>query len=257
MKHLSPKIESSEKNLSSDSPESKPSSTQATDLASLIAKHPDNAKEAVRKILLEDLYLFATVILGYKEMTRTTHGPICELLEDRECKQKLIICPRGSFKSSLCVVAYSIWSLLKDPNLRIMIDSELYTNSKNFIREIKAHLQSETFTYFFGDHVGPLWTEGEIIIKTRTKNLKEPSIQAAGIGTVKVGQHCDIILFDDLNSNQNSATTAGQQKVIDHYKYMLAVLEPQGEVVVTATRYASLDLPGFIIEEAGLNENEL
>lgn len=162
--------------------------------------------------------------------------------------RKLIVMPRGSFKSSLGVVAYSMWRLIRNPNERIMIDSEVYTNSKNFIREIKAHFQSKKFIDVFGDWVGPQWSEGEITVSTRTKVLKEASITASGIGAVKVGQHYGTIIMDDLNSGNNSETVEMRQKVIRHYQMNTAILEPDGIMVVIGTRYAVDDCIGFILD---------
>ena len=84
-----------------------------------------------------DLLSFSQMICGYSQVNWPTHGNIIELLENPH-KRKLIVTPRGSFKSSLCVVSYALWLLINNPNLRILITSEVYTNSKNFIREIKG-----------------------------------------------------------------------------------------------------------------------
>jgi hypothetical protein len=139
-----------------------------------------------------------------------------------------------------------------------MVDSELYTNSKNFMREIKAQLESESVTRIFGNQRGSNWSEGEITVATRTIPKKEPTITAAGVGTVKVGQHYDLILYDDINSQNNSSTPEGQKKVIDHYRMNLAILDPGGEAVVIGTRYSEGDLIGWILEnELGLDAKAL
>lgn len=128
-----------------------------------------------------------------------------------------------------------------------MIDSELYQNSKNFIREIKAHMESPLLTELWGDWKGPTWSEGEIIIKQRTVNKKEPSILAAGVGTTKVGIHTDFIVMDDLNSGNNSATPEACEKVWRHYQMNTSILEPEGTIVVIGTRYSEIDVPGRIL----------
>jgi len=217
-----------------------------------IKQFPKEYHKEIRKQFLIQLYkksLFHTLnsLLGYKDVNKRTHGEIIKVLES-ESTRKLIVCPRGAFKSTIAVVGYSIWRLINNPNLRIMVDSELYTNSKNFIRAIKLHLEDPAFVELFGDWRGPVWNEGEIIIAARTTNLKEASVQAAGMGTTKVGQHVDVLLVDDLNSNNNSQTPEACEKCWDHFKYNMAILEPDGTVVVTATRYSENDLPGKILK---------
>lgn len=202
----------------------------------------------LQDIYKNDLFKFAKICLGYSEMTERTHGRICQILQS-ESKRKLIVCPRGSFKSSLGVVAYTIWRLIRDPNERIMIDSEVFTNSRNFIREIKNHLESQRMVDLFGEFKTPHdWTQASLTIAQRDKNYKESSVVASGVGAIKTGQHFSLIIGDDLNSHQNSATPELRKKVIDHYRYYTSLLEPDGTIVIIGTRYASDDVIGYVIE---------
>lgn len=138
--------------------------------------------------------------------------------------------------------------LLKNPNLRILLDSELYTNSKNFLREIKDHLESPRIVRLFGEFKCSTWNEGEIIISQRTAVKKEASITCTGIGAEKTGQHYDLIIMDDMNSPTNSNTPEGCAKVVQHYQYMQAILDPGGTLVLVGTRYSAADLIQYSID---------
>lgn len=203
----------------------------------------------------ESLGFFSKHVLGFKDVNKKTHGGILSALEDTDAKRKLICVPRGSLKSSLACVAYPLFLLLRDPNLRILLDSELYTNSSTFLREIKLHLKAREFTELFGDWEGDVWSQGEIIVSKRTKRLKEASITCGGIGTTKVGQHFDVIIHDDMNSPSNSNTPENAAKVVEHYRYNVSILEPTGTMVVIGTRYSASDLISHILtNECGLKE---
>ena len=218
-------------------------------LEKLNIRTSEQAKAVLRGIYTEDLYMFARDCCGYKDITWETHGEICESLED-ESTRKLLCIPRSCFKSSLATIAYSLWNLVRCPDL---IDSELYSNSKNFLREAKAILKSENFINIFGDLEGPIWTEGEIVINTRKKPLKESSISCSGIGAEKTGMHYDIIIGDDLSSTQSVNTPELAQKVINHYRLYTSLLEPWGVIVIVGTRYSERDLIGYVLEnEMGL-----
>ena len=211
-------------------------------------------KVALREAYKDSLYQTAKTLLGYSDMEIETHAAIIRLLESGR-KRKLCCVPRGCFKSSIGVVGYCIWRLIRDPNLRILIDSELYTNSVNFLREIKEHVQSSKFVEIFGNWKGPVWNEGQIVIAPRTQIKKEASITCSGVGATKVGQHYDLIIGDDYNSNANSGTDEGRRKIINHYKYNLSILEQKGEYVLIGTRYAENDLIGWVIEhEIGVKD---
>ena len=217
-----------------------------------LAKYPHDVQVKALTQTLANEYkasLFKTCkyLLGYAQMTKRTHGKMCDALE-APTKRKLIVMPRGTFKSSVGVVGMSIWLLLNNPNLRILIDSEKYENSKNFIREIKGKLEDPGLTRIFGPMRGHMWNEGEITISKRTRVLKEASITASGIGAGKVGQHYDVIIHDDLNTHENSQNPEQRKKIIQHYQLNVSILEPEGLMVVIGTRYAVSDLIGHIME---------
>lgn len=162
--------------------------------------------------------------------------------------RKLICVPRGCFKSSIGVVAYSIWNLLRDPNLRILVDSEVYENSKNFIREIRGKLEAPFMVKHFGEFKSDQWAEGSITIRQRTRIYKEGSVTASGVGANKTGQHYNIVIHDDLNSDKNSSTQEQRAKIIKHFRMNVSILEPTGTMVLIGTRFASDDVIGHVLE---------
>lgn len=214
-------------------------------------------KLALRKLYKASLYKTCKSLLGYKDVNSRTHGDTIRALQS-DTKRKLIILPRGSLKSSICDVAYPIWRLLINPNERILIDSELFGNSSTFLREIKAHLENPSLTDIFGEfRTEDNWTQSSITIKQRTHPYKESSITCGGVGTVKVGQHYTIIIGDDYNSNKNSDTIEGLEKVLRHYKYNQSILEPDGIYIIVGTRYSYRDCMGFILDtELGLKPED-
>lgn len=215
------------------------------------------ADEQERDLYLSSLYHFAKYCLGYNDLTLRTHGPIAKALQ-ADTKRKLICVPRGCFKSSIATVAYPMWILEHEPNARILIDSELFTNSKNFLREIIAQYERcERFNQLFGNRILKA-NESEFIISTRTKALKEPSIACSGIGAGKTSQHYDYIISDDLCSYQNTKNPDLAKKNIDHYRMYTSLLEPNGTIAVIGTRYSEIDVIGFIIEnELGIKDGNI
>ena len=222
---------------------------------SLSTYKPETYLEAIRQAYKASLWHTCVNLLGYKDLEPDTHLPIIKILES-PIRRKLICIPRGTFKSSIVSVAYPIWRLMNNPNLRILLDSELYTNSKNFLREITQHLESDRFNTRFGNWKSETWNQSEIIVKPRNKIIKEASITAGGIGTTKVGQHFDLIIGDDYNSPQNSQTADGRRAVVDHYQYNRSILEVNGEYCIVGTRYSEDDIIGHIIRNELKFDNE-
>jgi hypothetical protein len=214
--------------------------------------------ELLNELLIEEfkssLYLTCKHLCKFSDVNLRTHGDMIANLES-DTKRKLIVMPRGTFKSTIGVVGYSVWSLIRDPNTRILIDSEKYENSKNWIRQLKQIFESELITQLFGNSRGPVWGEGEIIVSQRTANLREPSVTASGISAGKTGAHYDVIIHDDLNTGENSGTPEACLKVLNHYRLNTSILEPYGTLVVIGTRYSANDVIGHILDNEVNNDD--
>jgi hypothetical protein len=118
-----------------------------------------------------------------------------------------------------------------------------------YLRVIKDHIKSNDFMQLYGDLEGPVWQESQIIVASRTKKFKEASITCGGIGSTKVGMHYDVIIGDDYNSRANTRTPELAIGVVDHFRYNLNILEPDGLYAIIGTRYSEDDLIGFILRE--------
>jgi phage terminase large subunit-like protein len=181
-----------------------------------------------------DLVYLLKEVLGYGEVDRGVHGKIVEFLEGGS-KKKLLLMPRGAFKTTVVSIGGIIQQILRNPNIRILIDSEVMALSEKILAQIKRDMQKPEFVGLFGNMISSEHREtaGEFTVSARTNmSLKEPTVTVGGIGTVKVGNHYDLIIADDLHSEQNVSTKDQIEKVISHYRLLLSLLEPDGKMVV-------------------------
>lgn len=222
-----------------------------------------------------DLFFLAKTILNYDKMETETHQELCdyttsilpskpapvgELTDfDNGKNLLLLLLPRGTFKSSVVTVSFALQFILNEPNARILIDSETFSKSKAFLREIQDHLVTndkyrEVFRAIHGVYpfekksTAKLWTDSEIILPCRSRPLKEPTISCAGIDVTKNGMHYDLIICDDLHSEKNVTNSEQISQVIDHYKLAFSLLDPGKPMIVIGTRWHELDLYGHIID---------
>lgn len=214
------------------------------------------AQAALQEQFRTSLYHTAKYLCGYDLVNWRTHGAMIEALE-APTTRKLIVMPRGTFKTSIAVVAYPIWLMLRNPNIRIMLDSELWSLSSASLREIKSQLKSERFREVFPDWATSNENQDQIIINKRTRPKKEATITASGIGAGKTGQHYDVIIADDMSSPRNTNTPELAEKTITHYRYYTSILDPGGTLVVIGTRYSELDLIGWILKNEIEHERTL
>jgi len=205
-------------------------------------------EECDRKWGLESLYYMARFNLGYSLMQPFPHKDVCNFIQ--HSKQGLDLEPRGAFKTSIISQAYPVQRIIKNPDIRILLDSVVLQNSLDNLAVIKAHFESPKLKFLYGDFVGSKWTNEEIIVSKRTmRNLKEPTVRCASVEKVQVGPHYDLIIADDLVSKENIETPEQRQKVKDHFKLLFSLLEPDGEILVVGTRWHYEDLYNMIIED--------
>ncbi len=198
--------------------------------------------------------LFLREVLGYVDIVDKTHYPIVEVLTDPTKRFKMFLLPRGGLKTSICSIGYSIWSLTKNPELRILIDSKTLDRSKMILFAIKEHLEfGERFRELYGEWKSlPGWQESSITIPFRTQAHKEPSVQTGGVDSPQTGGHYDLIIADDLHDEKNVESEASRNKVILHWKTLFPILEPDGEMIVVGTRWHWDDLYGYILKTEGI-----
>lgn len=215
----------------------------------------------------EDLLYMSTEILGFKDkfingklepgVMEKVHGRLIKLIQSPKLR-KMALMPRGSYKTTVGTVANTIQKIVNTPNIRILIDSEVLDNSIRFLGLIKARMRSEKFRETYGNLIGDKYRETarEFTISTRTDDtLKEPTVYATGIGTVNVSTHWDVIIIDDPHSEKNTNTKEQIDKVIAHYRLLLSLLEPHGELIIWGTRWHFYDLYDFLLEEEDVAHN--
>ncbi|HEC66422.1 MAG TPA: hypothetical protein ENI23_14135 [bacterium] len=169
-------------------------------------------KNTLKYLCQNDLYFLTKNVLGYKELDDEPHVEVCQYLETPESK-KLLLLPRGTFKTTIGTIAKTIQEIIKNPNIRILIFSETYSQSRAFLSEIKQHLErNNQLIGLFGQFKkDPGWTEQEITVLQRTGIYKEGTIMTGGVDIVvlKVPRGSKRIFFGSWVSRYSQTSTCG------------------------------------------------
>jgi len=200
---------------------------------------------------LTDHYFFSKKICGFNKIRPNPHQEMSDFLAKSSKKKKLILSPRGSFKSSHITIAYSIQRIVQNPNIRILISSETQVNACRYVREIRGHFESNPrLRALFGDQVNKgSWKAEEFTVRSRTQHRKEGTVQAGSLDkSVKVGTHVDLCILDDVVSMSNIANEVQINRTIDHYKLLLSILDPGGEILIIGTRWAHFELYSWLLD---------
>src|SRR3990167_4700886 len=226
-----------------------------SDLTLLTAIHtdPDAATEALQARGRESLAFFCRELLGFTDMN-AEHEALCEYLQHDPAPVRLILMPRGTFKSSISTIGDTLWLLANEPNERVLLYSDATEKAEGFLTGIKHHIQGaiqgSLFRAVYKDWtVDPkrgVWNQGAITIAERTSAAIEPSIETAGVETSKTGKHYNRIKFDDLVTDKNVTTRELMDKVIDVYKNADSLLLRSGRKDLIGTRWDYGDLYGWL-----------
>lgn len=221
--------------------------------------------KAINLVCEEDFKRFVRSIIGLNN--QQFHDDIDDNLSNPANRKTCITFPRGHGKSTHLSVAYPLWKIAKDHNLRILIVSATAQVSKSFLSEIIGHIdRNERYRDFAQDiddtHIGVVprmknyaktrenWSGDSIVIDREGLNIKDPTILAVGVFGSILSKRADIIIMDDLVNQENSATEAQRQKIIDWvYTTVIPVLVPGGQILYLGNTWHQDDLVAHMLND--------
>lgn len=203
-----------------------------------------------------DLRFLVTKIMQMPRWSSPLHDEATAVIE-APGDRKILLLPRGHQKSTIFSVGWMIQQILKDPDIRVKIISATWPLAKDLLHQTKSILEQSALPEIFGNFLEPKcrWTTDNIDVAQRTRWLKDPTISTAGIDTGKTGAHCDLMIFDDIVTPENTTTPEQVRKVIDGYQACLPLLDPGGRILIIGTRYVMADIYGYLIENEARSIN--
>ncbi|MER9178925.1 phage terminase large subunit [Mesorhizobium sp. M0767] len=208
--------------------------------------------------VLDDFRVFLTLLWRHLKLPDPTplqldvawflqHHP-----RSSEVDHLVIMAFRGAAKSWI-TGAYALWTLLRDPQKKILVASGSVRRSIAFVNwclnligemPILQHLrpkhhQRQSSTAF---DVGPARPD------------QTPSLFAVGITAQIVGFRGDLIVGDDVETNTNSMTPDMREKLADAIKEFDAIIKPGGQIIFLGTPqtessvYNVLPKRGYVIK---------
>ena len=215
----------SKSNLSNDAP--------------AIAQYTPEYRREVFQRGHDDFYFFCKGILGFKDMVPGLHGDLCQFLMT-PWTRALICAFRGSLKSSIATIGFTIHQSLYVPNHATKLVEQKEDNAKiNHFRPITGmfrHSDRADFLYWL---YGPVdreedefmhripdgfkgWTKSEINM-LQTDPLMPPAITYGGIESAYEGYHGHTILMDDLEGADSDKSEVTSE---DAYRFVTKVAPP-------------------------------
>jgi hypothetical protein len=210
-------------------------------------------------------YHFCKDVVGLSKLSPVFHDPILKhatgYLDDRFHRRRLTLAFRGSYKSSICSIAYPAWKIAKDTienagvcNISIVIASERKALAKSFVKSVRGVLQKPRYQELFGTHKpsdrGDSWSNLELTSRLKDADYKkDPTVFIMALGAEQTGYHADVAVADDLQAYASSYSPDQLENCWELYTLLLnAVLSPDGEMLVAGTHWSYMDIYSRIIE---------
>lgn len=230
-----------------------------------------SSEDALRFFCKTNLLFLAREVFN-KLMTFSTHARVCNFFvqknptipyenidkQDRT-KERLLLYPRGSFKSTLDIVDCAQWIVIY-PDIRILVLAAETGLATAFIGELKNYFTTNigsdptTFQRLFPQWTIPKKSDGAAdkficpCRRTGDDEKKEPTAWSASILSNLPGWHCDLMKGDDVVNDKNSETPMLLAKVIRKIDYAESLIDPGGFKDLLGTPYAPADLYAHTVE---------
>lgn len=216
------------------------------------------AREDLRQLLRDDLFVLCQGILGYKDVDPDTHGGLCRFMVGSPKKRRLALMPRAHLKSTIATIGDSVRLALENPgDARVLLAAETATLAEKFLAEIKGHFEkNQMLRGLFPELIPPRfsgpgvqWSAGMATVQRDTAH-KEPTWQAIGVGGSIVGSHFTRIKCDDLIGFEALRSPAAMATAIAWVGYIEPLLVNQHNDVIDfiGTRWNKTDLYNHVIE---------
>lgn len=242
--------------------------------------------EGIRQRCKTDLWFLAKDVLG-KNLQEFTHRQVINFFVQKDPsfatfrefadqytfqKDRLLLLPRKSYKSTLKVIDNLQW-LLCFPDITIITLTAANKLASSFVQEFqnyfvvkgatrdKAGKMSGGEPTFF-QQLFPEFciTEkesvkaGEFTSPARKVFSKEPTIGSLSIEQSGSGWSVDLLDFDDVLSDQNTATGLQLEKLAKAIDMATNLRKKYGFRTIVGTRYNPLDAYGNIAEANGVKQ---
>lgn len=220
----------------------------------------DISRECNRGRCLDDPYYVCSWLIGYPDLYEPLHRPMVEFPAFVPGRDKLGMWPRGHLKTSVMSIGYSIWRILRNANIRILLTNAIDDNAEKIAWGIQYQFRlegnipvnprmAECFPEFM--ITAKRATKGRFTCPARKENYKlQHTVESSGAGSELVSNHYDLAINDDLVSLKCLTSDSENQKIKEFAMSVEPLIDmnmdnPEETAILTiGTRWHQSDLYG-------------
>lgn len=167
------------------------------------------------------------------------HRKMADWLEEcwRSGRREMVLMAfRNSGKSTI-VGLFCAWLLYRDANLRILVLAADLDLAKKMVRNVKRIIERHPLMASLVPDRLIDWGSERFTV-ARSAVLRDPSVQAVGIGGNITGSRADMVICDDVEVPKNSDTAHKRMELRDKLTEISYVLSPGGAQLYVGTPHS-------------------
>ncbi len=171
--------------------------------------------------------------------TPALHAEIARWLERRwqEGDRRLLLMAfRNSGKSTL-VGLFCAWMLARDHNLRVLVLAADMALARKMVRNVKRVIERHPLTADLKPQRADQWASERFTIN-RPAELRDPSMQAKGVGANITGSRANIVICDDVEVPNTCDTATKRADLRERLQEIDYVLVPGGLQLYVGTPHS-------------------
>ena len=175
------------------------------------------------------------------------HKIFAQKLEDvanGKIKRLIVNMPPRHTKSEFASTFFPSWLLGRNPKLKLMQITHTAELAFRFGRKVRDIIDSEEYKQVFPD----VSLKQDSKSAGRWETNKGGEAFYAGIGGAVTGRGADLLVLDDIHSEQDALSPKALDNAWDYYSSgPRQRLQPGGSIVVVMTRWSTKDLTGRLL----------
>lgn len=136
-----------------------------------------------------------------------------------EHDRAILFAPVEHAKTQHIAVGRALWSLGKNPSVRLAVISNTYKMAEKVIGQVRRHIESNPRVHKVfpelrkSEDIHDKWDQHRLVVE-RDTNAKDPSIQGLGAYGAINGSRLDGIIIDDILNMENTRTADQVEKMV-------------------------------------------
>lgn len=217
------------------------------------------------RLIRDNFRLFTSEIIGLKNSQ--FQKELDDTLSTEINRKIAITLPRGHGKSTHLAVAYPLWEIAKNHNIRILLVSNTADISRTSLSAIKGHVEKNERYQRWTEAINPKgkgvvpqlrpkykreehWSADAITIARNDLQIKDPTVTAVGLFGSILSRRADVIICDDICNQENSLTEEQRTKVTEWVNTtLIPVLVPGGRFIYIGNTWHMDDLMSNFLKD--------